>query len=388
MHIWKSISLKTTFLLLYLLTNCVEPFPLTSIDYNELLVVEGFITDESKQHKVVISRTSKLNELVFIPEQGATVNIQVNNGFVIPLTETSPGIYLTPPYTGSIGAVYKLQITTSDNKNYISKEVKLKPTPAIGNVYAKYPIFNTSGEKGIQIYLDTEDPANQTRFYRWEYEETYEIKTPYPSKFVWLGGNNITFRVQAVDNCWASDTSSNVLIRTTKGLVNDRVTAFPVKFISAESPELIIKYSILVKQYALTEEAYLFWKQLQNVNETQGSLFDIQPGEVNGNIISIDSKDKVLGYFDAASTSSKRSFFTAKDFEESGYTPPQFLQSCYETDPVEIQIDQLGATMEIYQNSLAIYEALGAGPSSVLLLRLACCDCTSKGTNVKPSFWE
>jgi len=385
--ILKNILIKTTFLLLLLLTNCVEPFPLTSIDYDDLLVVEGLITDESKQHIVTLSRTSKLNDLIFIPEQGAEVKLQVNKGFFIPLTETSPGVYQTSQYAGSIGATYRLLLKTHDNKEYTSKEVLLKPTPPIGKVYAKYPVIN-SGEKGVQIYLDTEDPANQTHFYRWTYEETYEIKTPYPSKFVWLGGNNITYRVQAVDNCWASDTSSNVIISTTKGLVNDRVTALPVRFISSTAPELVIKYSLLVKQYALTEEAYLFWKQMKNVNETQGSLFDIQPGEVSGNVFSISGNEKVLGYFDAASASLNRSFFVPKDFEASGYTPPQILQSCLETDPVEIPIEKLGATMEVYQKSLAIYDALGAGPSSVLLLRISCCDCTSKGTTVRPTFWE
>jgi len=386
MRNWRGVLLKLSIPIL--LMNCVEPFPLTSIEYNEVLVIEALLTNEFKQHKVTISRTSKLNELVFLPEEGASVKIQINQGFEIPLTETSPGIYLTPEYAGTSGTDYKLFVNTQDNKEYVSREVQLKQTPAIENVYAKYPVFNDSGEKGIQIYLDTEDPTNQTRFYRWEYEDTYEIKTPYPSKFVWLGGNNITFRLQAVDNCWASSTSNNVFVRTTKGLLSDRVTAMPLKFISSQSPELVIKYSILIKQYALTEEAYLFWKQIQNVNETQGSLFDIQPGEVNGNIFSIDSKNKVLGYFDAASVSSKRSFFTPLDFEESGYSPPQLLGSCLETAPIEVPIEELGTTMNIYQKSLTIYDALGAGPSSVLLLRISCCDCTSKGTNVKPAFWE
>ena len=112
------------------------------------------------------------------------------------------------------------------------------------------------------------------------------------------------------------------------------------------------------------------------------------PAPVSGNIFSISGNEKVLGYFDAASASLNRSFFVAKDFEASGYTPPQFLQSCLETDPVEIPIEKLGATMEVYQKSLAIYDALGAGPSSVLLLRISCCDCTSKGTTVRPTFWE
>jgi hypothetical protein len=389
MQTQKNITSITILLLAWmLLMNCVEPFTPKTYENNDVLVVEGMITNESKQHQVTISRTSKLNELNIIPEKGATVKLQIKNGPVLPLTETNPGIYLTPTFPGTIGTVYKLLITTSDNKEYASQEVPLKDTPPIENVYAQYPVKNSAGETGIQIYLDTEDVKNETRFYRWEYEETYEIKTPFPSNFVWLGGNTITYRVQAVNNCWASDTSSSILVRSTKGLLNDRVTSQPLKFIPANSPELVLKYSILVKQYALSEEAYLFWKQLQNVNETQGSLYDIQPGEVNGNLFPVNHEEKVLGYFDAAVVSKKRSFFIPKDFETAGYRPPAFLQSCFETDPVQVPIEQLGSTMEIYKTSLTIYDARGDGPSYVLLLRIPCCDCTSQGTVVRPDFWE
>lgn len=372
-----------------ILLNCVEPFtPAITESNNNLLVVEGSISNENKQHKVSISRTTRLNDLKVVPEKGATVRLQIRNGFTISLTESTPGIYLTPPISGTIGETYKLLITTSDKKEYASKEVILKETPPIEKVYAKYPAYNASGDVGIQIYVDTEDPANKTHFYRWEYEQTYEIKTPFPSKFVWLGGNNITYRVQAVDNCWASDTSSNVLIKSTKGFLNDRVTAQPIKFIPATSPELVLKYSILIKQYALSEDAYLFWQQLQNVNETQGSLYDIQPGEVPGNLLSVNNDEKILGYFDAATVSQMRSFFTPKDFEATGFSPPAFLQSCFETDPILVPIEQLGATMQIYQTSLTIYDAMGEGPSYVLLMRIPCCNCTSQGTNVMPDYWQ
>jgi hypothetical protein len=376
------------FLGLLLLLNCVEPFTPNITGSNNLLVVEGSISNENKQHQVTLTRTSKLNDLTVIPEKGATVQLQIGNGITLPLTESKPGVYLTPTFSGVVGTTYKLLISTSDKKTYASKEVTLKETPPIGQVYAKYPAYNAAGVKGIQIYLDAEDVSNKTQFYRWEYEETYEIKTPFPSKFVWLGGNNITYRLQAVDNCWASDTSSNVNIKSTKGFLNARVTAQPIKFIPATSPEMVLKYSILIKQYALSEDAYLFWQQLQSVNETQGSLYDIQPGEVPGNLFPVNHEEAVLGYFDAATVSKKRSFFTPKDFEEVGFRPPAFLRSCFETDPILVPIEKLGEVMEIYQTSLTIYDAMGEGPAYVLLLRIPCCNCTSQGTTIKPDYWE
>jgi len=165
------------------------------------------------------------------------------------------------------------------------------------------------------------------------------------------------------------------------------VTGFPIKFIPAESPELVIKYSILVKQYTLNEKAYVFWKQMREVNETQGSLFDKQVGKVTGNISSTDNPDeKILGYFDASGVSTRRAFFTKRQFPD--YSPPLYLQSCIETAPVTVPIGKLGETMDVYKNTLIIADAGGVGPSVVFLARIACCDCTSRGTNFKPSFWE
>ncbi|MEO7992350.1 MAG: DUF4249 domain-containing protein [Chryseolinea sp.] len=368
--------------------GCIEPIDLSSINYEKKLVVEGLITNETKQHQIILSRTNSLNNLRFTPEERAFVSIIDSNGVTTPTTEASPGIYKTPYFSGTIGLRYKLSIVTSNGDEFVSEEVTLMDTPPIEKIYAQYSTHSNAGP-GIQIFLDTSDPQNNTHYYRWEYEGTYEIKTPYPSKFIWTGGNTLTIRTNSVDHCWASDTSKNVLIRTTQGLLQNKVVAFPLKFIPAESPDLVIKYSILAKQYSLNEKSFFFWKQLEEINEEQGSLFDKQPGTIAGNIFSVNNNQKsVLGYFDASAVATMRAFFTPRQFAESGYIPPLYLQSCVETAPVTIPIEELGETMEAYQKSLIIADAGGEGPSVVFLMRIACCDCTSRGTNLKPTFWE
>src|SRR5258708_5445916 len=90
-------------LVITILWGCVESFDAGSISYTDQLVVDGFITNEYKQHQVTISHTSAINVQKFIPEEGAKVSVSDHTGFTIPLTETSPGIYVTPSLAGQIG---------------------------------------------------------------------------------------------------------------------------------------------------------------------------------------------------------------------------------------------------------------------------------------------
>ncbi len=384
-----TIDSKEALLVFILLGSCVDPFNAGTLNYENALVVEGIITNETKQHQITITRTSRVNETKLTPEEHATVVLKTRGSTSITLTEAAPGIYKTPYMAGIIGAAYSLLVTTSQGDRYASEEVTMKGSPPIDNIYAQYITDNPYLGLGIQIYLDSKDDKNSTHYYRWEYESTYEILTPFPSKFRWTGGNTLTIRTVEVNNCWATDSSKTIMIQSTTNFSEDKVTGFPIKFIAGESPELVIKYSILVKQYAMSEKTYRFWQQLKEINEQQGSLFDNQVGKVVGNISSVDGKGaSVIGYFDASAISLKRAFFTPRQFKESGYVPPIYLQSCVESAPLTIPIGKLGETMEANQNILTIADVGGDGPAVVFLLRIACCDCTSRGTNLKPSFWE
>ena len=285
-----------------------------------------------------------------------------------------------------VGNSYTLKIKTADGKEYQSSSVLLRPTPDIDNVYAQYLPAPIDGPSRIQFYVDTSDPQNKTHFYRWEYEETYEIKTPYESKFYWVGGNAVTDRGVSVSDCWASDTSKNILIETSTGLLEDKITSFPIHSVPAESQAMEVKYSLLVRQFSLSEKSYNFWNTLQKVNESQGTLFDIQPGEVTGNITSVtDPGLPVLGYFDACEVKVKRAFFTPDLFD--GYVPPMYASSCTDDNIFKVLAQDIGSVMQQYQNAFEILDIAPTAPPGYLLLPKPCCNCTGQGTNVKPPFW-
>ncbi len=382
---WKSLVLILTSVV-----GCVDSVPLTSIKYDQALVIEGYISSDFKQQVIRISRTSPLNVQQFLPESGATVTVHDDQGSVFQTIESQSGIYLTLPFAGIVGRSYQLRITTKEGKSYTSEEIKLKDVPEIGSIYATYPSPEPYASDGIQIYLDSPDPSRLTTYYRWEYEYTYEIQTPYPSRFIWLGGNNVNIRELPVDRCWHSDTSRVTLIQDNSHLEQPGVKAFPLKFIPADGRDLVVKYSILVRQYPLDEPMYRYWNQLKKINESQGTLFDIQPGIVKGNVYAIgNSGETVLGYFDAGVIKTKRVFFVPHDFAAARFQPIDYFGVCGSINPAFIPFDKIGQYMTV--NSLT-QEIVAAGEDELgsfyIVWPKTCCDCTRDGSNMIPDFWQ
>lgn len=377
-------------MILVVAVACVEAFDVKDNSTVDMLVVEGLVTNELKRHQVYLSRATRVGDRKIVRESGATVTLSDNSGTVIPLSEESPGVYETAEFAAQAGNSYKLNIKTENGKEYVSSEVPFKDGGDIGNVYGEYVKSARGNEKGIQIYVDTEDTENKTRFYRWNFIETYQVNAPFPSVWLWLGGNEVTFRADGIDTCYVTDTLRNVLIRTTRDLEQDKVVAQPLRFIPETSYIMRFRYSILVQQYAISEESYLYWENLKKLSEEQGSLSDLQPGSLAGNIISANDPDEtVLGYFDACKVSEKRINLTSVDFYNAGFKrPANFRNYCYEIEPIFVNVSRLGEAMEKYGESMYIWEAFGEGAATTFqLMPKVCCDCRDQGPTERPPFF-
>lgn len=367
---------------------CVEPFDIGHTSSSGLLVVEGILSDQFKRHQIFLSRATSLSERKIIRETGASVTISDQSGNVITLEESAPGVYETPELAAIATSVYVLHITTADGGEYQSKAVPFKSGAKLKDVYAEY-VANPGETKGIQISLDTEDPSGNSIYYRWNYIETYEVHAPFPSNWYYVGNNRVAFRHEGIDTCYATDTLRSVMIKNTRNMEADKIVAEPIRFIPAYSHLLCYKYTILVQQFSLSEESYQYWQNVKNTSEAQGSLSDVQPGSVPGNITSINNPDEiVLGYFEACSVDEKRIKFTPIDFYDEGLIrPPEFRAYCFDIRPIEVFQLDLDAVWPLYEHNMYIWEVAGFEPFTAFLRPKVCCDCRDQGPTERPSYF-
>lgn len=385
---------KTIFslLLAILISSCTETYNLQTNTYEEALVVEATITNEIKNQEIKLTKTSPFEDGEIKTVVGANVNIHDNKGAIYHFQE-SAGKYISETQFRALpNTEYTLEIATADGKKYQSSTEILTTETEIESIVPKV-VTDAKEGRGVQINVKSYDPANTSKYYRYEYEEAYKIITPkwHPYKLIVTGPREVEEVANETDKkvCYSVKNSTDILQHTTSNLQEDRVD-FPIRFISDQNYIISHRYSILVKQYVQNYESYSFYKTLKEISSAGGILSPIQPGFVNGNIKCMnDSDSKVIGFFDVSAVSSKRIFFNYKDLFPGEPLPPyytdcsnQFFNFCWGfSDGVPCTGGTLIYNLTI--NSLTLINS----DIKYTMVNAPCGDCTIFSSNVVPSFW-
>jgi hypothetical protein len=348
---------------------------------NNLLVVEGLI-NPSGITTIQLSRTLPLTNAKNIqPEPHASVIIKGSDGSEYPLQEAPNGVYNSADNQLDTSVAYQVRIRTANGSEYQSELVPVKYNPPIDSVY-----WQIKGD-GVQIYVDTHDPKNGTRYYKWDYSETWEFHSSYPYKFRYVNDPIPTVvprdpsEIDPLFICWKTLPSSNIFLGTSAHLTNDVISKAPVTFIPFDSEKTGIRYSILVRQYALDRKGYDFYTLMRTNTESIGSIFDPQPTETVGNITCVTNPaEKVVGYIGATEVKEQRIFISSLEI------PSTFVFLC-ETSYVDNHPDSLRKYLG--SSMFAPYEMVG-DPRNIKgydISLTGCLDCTLRGSSIKPSFW-
>jgi hypothetical protein len=357
------------------------------------LVVEGIINAGSDSTVIKINRTVNISSGVTkSPEKNALVSIQSSADNTYQLTEISNGIYATAGLNLDVTKTYRLSIKTSGNQQYFSDYVPVKNTPPIDSIG-----FTVQAD-GIQLYVNTHDPNNSTRYYLWNYVETWQFHAKFFSSYI-TNGTDIVLRTpnQMIYTCFASDLSSSIILGSSAKLSQDVIYQSPLGFVPSTSEKLETKYSILVREYALTSEEYTFWTNLKKNTEQLGSIFDAEPSNINGNIHNVSNpSEPVIGYVGASTVQSKRVFISNTQLPPTWATIYPYdcqLDSDYFDKPKTIHPENQVLEYLIPLGSGNIPIAGFTAVNSPILLGYTaagseCVDCTLRGTNKQPSFWQ
>jgi hypothetical protein len=359
-----------------LLPGCVTEFIPETDEEQQLLVVEGLITDQPEPYTIRLSKSLPLGERGSeIPLSNCNVTISDDRGNVFNTWETAAGNYVTNAslFRGVVGRKYSLHISMNGQDgrrlNYESFPVEMKPVPPIDSLYYEKELIKDNGnyqpDEGARVYLDTHSPDNSCKFFRWEFDETWQIIVPFTVP------NSV---------CWINQNSSIINVKSTSAIAESKVSRFPLTFISNETDRLKYKYSMNVKQYSLTEDEFIYWDKLRNISEQVGGLYDITPSSIPSNITCIENPgEKVLGYFSVSATISKRVFIK----NNFGGIIDLYSECIADTIWKPGPIPNLGVFVWVI-----IEHEVPPPAYRVTTWEKGCYDCTVRGTNQEPSFWR
>jgi hypothetical protein len=380
---------------LMIISGCKKPYaPAVTVSGPNALVVEGTINTGADSTKIRLTYTIPLSSPTGTQapaELGATVTVESDANATYPLKETGNGYYASAGLNLSPANKYKLKIITAGNKIYESDFVPVKNSPPIDSVSYH------AGATSLSINVTTHDPSNSTRYYRWDYDETWVIHSKYESHLQLQKFPVDSIIPRPLSNqiytCWQSGVSSDIVLGSTTNISKDILVNYPVAVIPSTSEKIAERYSVLIKQYAMTPDAFNYYQELRKNTESLGNIFDAQPTTLTGNIhCTTNLSEKVIGYITSGSVSQVRIFVDAQqlplnwipslpdfdcDFETPVYNPnfkfPYSVREYFYTgiltpiDPLQLPgaAHPLGYT--------------GATP--------ICVDCTLRGTNKQPAFW-
>ncbi len=400
----KSINILSVLLSIIAVNGCVETFDFESEieDFDSALVIEATITNELIFQEISLSRTFQLDTIPSFPESNARVKIIDDHRNEFNFEENELGTYIsTKLFAAEPNRDYQLEIETSNGRLYSSKMMQLTQATNIETLAVERGIRD-DGIEGVSIYVDSHDTTGNSKYYRYTYEETYKIIAPSYSAYeiVFNEGSFVDYQIllrsEPEQTCYNTVKSNRIILNNTTNLAVDNVDHFLVRFIGRDNYIMSYRYSILVKQYVQSFEAYSYYSTLKDLSESESLLSQNQPGIVIGNVFSkANTNEKVLGYFEVSSVHKKRVYFNYDDLF-SGEDLPPYAVGCdtyfapavggeTTSHPLYDHIAAGFQYFETYDSNFTFPIFPLEGPE--VLITRECGDCTALGSTDIPEFW-
>lgn len=381
-------------ILVLLASSCLDPYVVDVPDsQQETVVVEGSVDIPSATGTVRLSHLTPIGlQIPAEPERQATVTISNTSGRTWSLPEVAPGTYRLAGILIDATARYSLRVKTSAGVVYQSTDVAVLTTPPIDSISYK----PSNDGKSLVFSANTHDDTGVARNFSWSYEETYEYNAPFFSQYILVNGQ---FRIrrpeEVVYKCWRTSESNTILTGSSKGLNSSVVRNAPLVTIPRGSSKTSLRYSLLVRQRAVSEEEYNYLTQLKVITENLGGLFDPMPYPVKGNIF-IEGKEgtPVPGFFSVSQTQETRFFVTQRELPDYFQItfprqdcivevtcdldpPPNVPQLCVKYNEIGTGGTLINATLDRRGN-----------PVRFSFTTSDCADCTTQGgVTQRPDFW-
>ena len=373
--------------------SCVEEYKLPTTVTKKIepeVVVQGRIL-AGEESIIYISYTKAFNqeETTSLIVRNAQITIIGKNGYQSDLAKYEPenNCYIIDTKNISTGSQYAVKVML-DGEVYQSEFLTIMESPEIDEVTFK------EKNDGISIHISTLANEKDSRHYMWSYEEDWEFHseidiTMTPQEVPIYNKNRYPLEKPNVNPyyyCWMHAVSRKVHLYSTSELKENKVREVKLTEIPIDDIRISYIYSILVKQWSLSDGAYHYYKTLKKYTEESGGLFTPMPTEIQGNVFCISNPEKkARGYVLASNVKSKRIFVYSSDFKE---IVPQY-ENCYMELPEQTPNWELSWPRNIDEFGYVVLSKSGKIDVDARLYSKECVDCrqTKGATKKRPDFW-
>jgi hypothetical protein len=369
-----------------MLSSCLKSYEpiITSSDAGKY-VVSGQVNRGDAVQRINVSISSPIYKATYNPVTDCKVKILDDKGNSYTTTDQKNGNYEVsiPESEFKPGISFKVDVLLPGGDNIVSDFDQIQDCPEVDSVYyiqQEVPGINPGiPAQGIQFYLNLNGTNITCRNFMFEAYETWEYHSAYPIEWYYNGFINHRYPPDFSRMvCWKTALVKNFFTLTTRNQTQNMYTRFPLHIVdNYSSPRLEYGYSLLIRQYALSDAAFIYWEKIQLNSNQEAGLYERQPLASKGNMHNLTDPDReVLGFFGATTVKSKRIFVR----------PIKDLLIKY--DP---KCDVGTGLKSLDQIHFAWYPAYLFGDNGgyrLEMIRPDCVDCLRLGgINVKPVFW-
>jgi hypothetical protein len=247
-----------------ILASCIHEFPYTQdeTEYNDVVVVEGYITNEYKKHTLNLTRLSSLYNTTQTPIMGAFVAVTSGDSTYF-YQETKDGIYESKTeFSGVAGNVYFMHIQLKDSVFLSAESTMLPVTPPDKLTFS----HNSDGSLSVAHIAEPFVAIN-------------------PAKYVltlhWLDDNN---------------NEKNAMLYYYSLTTIDISQLFEPPLLAISFPE---GTQVIEKKYSIDQSYENYLRSLLAETRWAGGYFDQAHGNLHTNIVSNKQEVKTAGYFSA-----------------------------------------------------------------------------------------
>jgi len=286
------------------------------------LVVDGTIVPGQSPQFLNLGFTS-VKEQIPIPINGAKVTLFDGNGnseaYEPALAEVDPNLPPNPDrpvidgkyqfnaniITPEAGGTYHIEIVLPGGETYRSSSETIPDITIQDSLYTEFIEVEQLNDEGtsvtrraVRVFTNSQLPDHFNPFFvKWKLEEVYRFTE---TRIPCLGCLPLS--------CYVTDFSDPQSFLLLDGTENS----------SRAIHNQVVGTSVINNTYSdvhffnliasgITKEAFDYWSKVDQVVNNQGTIFDVPPAKIRGNIRNIENPEElVFGYFSAASSDTAR----------------------------------------------------------------------------------